>query len=382
MKKNRLWRFTWAALFVVVTFVPGLNWSWLDAQARAVVVISSVLQIPVLDPGVKLLSSRPRVESHPVAGNPAYVVRPAGRGPWPAIFFVNGATPAGRKLPEVRRLAGGLARAGYLVVVPDLPGLRDGEITDKTRAETIQVARDVADRRDARGGKVGLVGVSTGATLALLAAESRDLEGHVSTVAGIAPYSNVRDVLDIATTDHYRDHGKLVYYEADPFLSYVVARSLIFALPPGKGREELLSKFGKVNRSNPHPLAIFRGRRFRKLGPQARAVVRLLANQNPKRFDALYADLPKRIRKELGLLSPLAVNGRIKAPVELASEPHDRFFPLSESYAVAKIAPDLRVTVTGSLHHAQPVLSVRDLPSIWRFDGFVVRSLRDASENT
>lgn len=381
VKKNRLQHFTWAALFVVVTFVPGLNWSWLDAQARAVVVISSVLQIPVLDPGVKLLSGRPRVESHPVAGDPAYIVRPAGRGPWPAIFFVNGATPEGRKLPEVRRLAGGLARAGYLVVVPDLPGLRDGEITDKTRAETIQVARDVADRRDARGGKVGLVGVSTGATLALLAAENQELRGKISSVAGIAPYSNVRDVLDIATTDHYRDHGRLAYYEADPFLSYVVARSLIFALPPGREREELLSRFDEVSPSNPHPLTIFRERGFRKLGPQARCVLRLLANRNPRRFDALYAALPGQIRKELDLLSPLAAAGRINAPVELASESHDRFFPLSESYAVAKIAPDLRVTVTGSLHHAQPVLSLRDLPSLWRFDGFVVRSLRDIREN-
>lgn len=381
MKKSRVRCFALAVLFVVAAFVVGLNWSWLEAQVRAVVVISSVLRAPVLDPAVRHLSGEPRFENHPVAGNPAYVVRPEGKGPWPAIFFVNGATPKGRKLPDVRRLAGGLARAGYLVVVPDLPGLRKGEITDKTRSETIQVARKVAHRSDARGGKVGLVGVSTGATLALLAAESRDLEGRVSAVAGIAPYSNIRDVLDIATTDHYRDHGKPVFREANPYLSYIVAHSLIFALPPGRGREELLSAYGKVSGSDPHPLAVFRERGFRDLGPQARSVIRLLANRNPGRFDALYAALPAQIREELESLSPLAVAGRINAPVELATGPHDKFFPVSESYAVAKISPDLHVTVTGTLlHHVEPVFSIRDLRSFWRFDGFVVRSLRDVRE--
>src|ERR671922_2566496 len=146
-------------------------WSWVDAQVRAAVVISSVLEAPLLTPGVELVSGEPGFEDVSVAGNPALVARPAGEGPWPAIFLVNGTVPEGRKLPEVRNLADGLARAGYIVVVPDLPGLTEDKITPETASETVDVVREVSERPDVEEDQVTLVGVSTGAALALLAAE-------------------------------------------------------------------------------------------------------------------------------------------------------------------------------------------------------------------
>jgi alpha-beta hydrolase superfamily lysophospholipase len=156
----------------------------------------------------------------------------------------------------VRRLAEGFARAGYLVIVPDLPGLMEDRITPKTVRETTQVAHEISTRSDAEDGKVALVGVSTGASLALLVAEDPTLKGKVSLVAGVAPFSNIRTVLSIATTRHYRrEDGELVPYEANPFLSYVVARSLIAALPPGEDRWALSGELERVGRENPHPLS-------------------------------------------------------------------------------------------------------------------------------
>ena len=125
---------------------------------------SPLLETPVVTPVVEAVTGEPRFAETIVAGNPALVVRPRGEGPWPAIFFVNGVVTEGRKLPEVRKLAEGLARAGYLVVVPDLPGLRRGEIRPETVHETLEVARTISEWPDARDGTVGLVGVSTGAT--------------------------------------------------------------------------------------------------------------------------------------------------------------------------------------------------------------------------
>jgi dienelactone hydrolase len=88
--------------------------------------------------------------------------------------------PEGRKRPEVQRLAESFARAGYLVVVPDLPGLMEDRITPKTVQETTHVAHKISTRADAEGEEVALVGVSTGATLALVAAEKPELRGRVS----------------------------------------------------------------------------------------------------------------------------------------------------------------------------------------------------------
>jgi acetyl esterase/lipase len=173
--------------FVLTAALVVAKWSWIDAQARTVVALSPVLEAPVLTPAVEAVTGEPCFTDTIIAGNPALVVRPPGQGSWPAIFFVNGVVTEGRKLPEVRRLAEGLARAGYLVVVADLPGLRRGEIRPETVHETLEVARTISERPDARDGTIGLVGVSTGATLSLLAAGDGEIAQRVSVVAGVAP---------------------------------------------------------------------------------------------------------------------------------------------------------------------------------------------------
>src|SRR5215210_6917495 len=238
---RRLRRVLYLVLLAVVIGLSISYWSWVDAQARALVVISSVLDTPVLTPAVEAAGEEPHFAQARIAGNPSLVVRPAGQGPWPAIFLVNGTVPEGRRLPAVRNLAESFARAGYLVAVADLPGLTVDRITPQTADATTQVAREISLMHDAEGGKVALVGVSTGATLALLA-------------AGVAPYSNIKTVMNVATTGHYRrSGGELVRYEATPFLSYVVARSLVATLPPGEDRRTLSAELERVGRESPHP---------------------------------------------------------------------------------------------------------------------------------
>ncbi|HKH11577.1 MAG TPA: CocE/NonD family hydrolase [Rubrobacter sp.] len=367
------------ALLAVLVGVLLVFWSWVDAQARAFVVISSVVDAPVVTPAAEAVSGEPRPRDGTVAGNPALIERPAGEGPWPAVFFVNGTVPEGRKLPEARRLAEGFARAGYLVVLPDLPGLREDRITPETVDEAAEVARAVADWPDAAGDEVSMVGISTGATLALLAAERPDTGNRVSLVAGVAPYSDIRTVLNVATAGAYEAReGEFARHDADPFLSYVVARSVIAALPSGEDRRLLSAEIEAVGRDNPDPLGGLRLRRTEDLGPEAAAVVALLANREPDRFDGLYADLPDGVRSDLETFSPLAGGGRIRAPVEVATGPEDKYFPASESRALDAVAPDLRVTITPAIDHAELDASPRNALAFAGFDAFVVRTLREA----
>src|SRR5215204_373894 len=344
---RRLRRAFYLVLLAVLIGLLISYWSWVDAQVRGIVVISSVLDAPVLTPAVEAAGGDPRFSQARVAGNPSLVVRPAGEGPWPAIFLVNGTVRNGRKLPEVRNLAEGFARAGYLVVVPDLPGLTEDRITPQTADGTTQVAREISGRPDVEDGKVALVGVSTGATLALLAAEDPALRGKVSLVAGVAPYSNIKTVLSLATTGHYRPDGELVRYDANPFLSYVVGRSLVAALPPGEDKLTLAAELERAGRESPDPLSGLRARRTDDLGPGAKSVVGLLANRDPERFDELYANLPEEVRHDLEELSPLADTGRIRVPVELATGPRDKYFPPSQSYALER---DRKSTRLNSSH--------------------------------
>ena len=82
----------------------------------------------------------------------------------------------------------------------------------------------------------------------------------------------------------------------------------------------------------------------------------LLTNREPRRFDELYAALPAQIRATVEELSPLHAAARLRAPVELATAPRDRYFPVAESRALAAASPNVRLTVTSLLAHATPRL--------------------------
>jgi pimeloyl-ACP methyl ester carboxylesterase len=343
--------------------------SWTVAQARAVAVLATTEQAPVLAWTVRAVTHEPRVEETIVGGAPSTLVRPGqGDGPWPALVFVNGATRRGRHHPQVQRLANGLARAGFLVVVPDLPGLRLGEITPVTMNATIGAARATADRDDVRNGQIALYGVSVGATLALLAAESPVLEGRVTIVGGEAPWVDLEKAVRLAMTGFYDGEP----YAIDPYVRLGLARSLAAALPPGRDRTSLLDQLEAVDDDDPTPLATLRG---------AHPLVAFLLNRNPDRFNDLFVRLPPRIRLSVELLSPIRGAERLRMPVELATAPHDKYFPPAESHALARAAPDVRVTVTSTLDHAVPRFSLGDLADLGRFDGFIVRYLRTAADD-
>jgi pimeloyl-ACP methyl ester carboxylesterase len=354
---------------IVVEIFPR---SWPAAQLDAVAVLATTEHTPVLAWFVRALTREPRVEETVVAGAPSTVVRPGrGRGPWPAIVFVNGATREGRHHPKVQRLAQGLARTGFLVVVPDLPGLREGEITPETADATARVAETTSDRPDVRGGRVGFYGVSVGAALALLAAERRELASRVTIVGGEAPWTDLKRIARLATTGDYDGRP----YTTDPYASLAIARSLAAGLPPSPGRSRLVRHLGAVSDDDPEPLAGLDAAAYDD-GP--RALVELLLNREPDRFEALYARLPEQVRLSVETLSPLRHAGRLVAPVQLASSPHDKYFPPAESEALARHAPRVHVTVTSTLDHAVPHPSLGDLRDFFRFDGFVVRVLHDA----
>ena len=241
-----------------------------------------------------------------LAGIPALVARPPS-GAGPTVVYVNAATPLGVEQPSVRRFLGGLARAGFVAVAPELPCTRDGEMTPLTVEALVAVA-------EAAGRRVALVGLSTGAGLSILAAADERLAQSVVGVAAIAPFASLKNVIRLATTGFYADRP----YAAAPLVAQAAARSL------------------------------------RACAPDDRAVVELLANRDPRRFDALYAQLEPTTRALVRELSPATQIARVLAPLELATGPDDSFFPIGESQLLARAGRDVSLTVTGALEHVRP----------------------------
>ena len=375
----RPWRLIPLALIVAAVVAGLIYGSWVTAQARAVVVLSSTMETPVLTWAVDKLTDEPRTKEITIAGSEATLARPGTEaGPWPAIFIINGATPKGRMEPQVQGLAKGLARAGWLVVVADVPGLADGRLSPETVEGTYDAVRETADRKDVEGGDVALLGISVGATLALLTAEQPDLADRVSVIAGIAPYADLTEVLRIATTGYQMVDGRLEPYPADSFLSLVAARSVTSWLPPGPEREALDEELERIDDNDQDPLALFRTLPVELLSPTTAAAVQLLGNRNPERFDALYQELPAEVLAEIARFSPATGARALQAPIELAAAPNDPYIPIEQSQALIDAAGYGRLTVTEAFSHAVPQPSLTDPEDIIHFNGWVVRSLREA----
>ena len=208
--------------------------------------------------------------------------------------------------------------------------MRLGEVTPETVDALVGVA-------GAAGPRVALIGASTGAGLAILAAGDPRLASRVTAVAAIGPFASLRNLLQLATTGYYGDRP----YPTAPLLARAAARSLAASAPDDP------------------------------------AVPALLANRDPWRFDDLYEALAPETRALVWELSPIARIGDVRAPIELASSPTDPFFPVEESLALASAGSEVRLTVSRALLHVKPRLR----PGILSVVALLDRTLRRAAES-
>ena len=355
---------------------PGRAFEPLRAHARAARVLARTLDLPGsrASPG-----SATEAEDGALGRRPAVTVHPRAAPPWPAVMFVNGATPDGRAHPGVRRFARALARAGYIVFIPELPGVAAGELSLPTLAAAVECVAAAADSTETRDGRIALVGVSVGGTLALLAAATPHLAARISVVACIAPFTDLEKVVMLATTGTYPGPDGRARYPVPPGLPVGVARSLVGSLDPTPDAGALGRAVGRLDPTAPDPLGRLRNDPCRSLGPAAAATQALLVNRDPERFDGLFAALPDALKHVVASLSPLRSAAHLSAPVEIASAPHDKYFPLAESLALQREIGGVRLTVTSALAHATPRLTLRNVADVARLEGFIARSLGAAA---
>ena len=200
----------------------------------------------------------------------------------------------------------------------------------------------------------------------MLAAARPELDGRISAVAGLAAFTDLRDLIRLATTTG----------TPTTFLTLSVARSVCATLSPSDDRDALVADLAAVAVDDPDPIACLRDRAAAE--EDARAALALLTNTDPDRFDTLYAALPDDLRRHVEFLSPVAVADRLRAPVELVWDARDKYFPLAHARALQEVAPTVRVTVISALAHTDLSLSPRALADFGRIAGALARTLRAA----
>ena len=346
------------------------------AQARVPIGLAAAYDGPVFGRIARVLDGNVREDDTCIAGLPAFVYRPGrGSGPWPAVVLFPGVTRRGRMHPALRAIGRGLAATGRVAILVEPEGLPFGELTPTARQQACAAVEAVIGRREVADGRAALVGVSGGATLALLAAADRGLRDRVSLVLVVAPLGDVSEAIRYITTAVRRDGETVVSFDSGDFFKLVIARSVISCLQPGDDRTALRSHLLALEDYGAEPLSSLRGWPREGLDEPARAAVALLSNEAPERFDELFAALPEALRAAVDALSPTAVATEITAPVELVVARADKYIPLADAISFAQACPTARLTILESLTHVVPTVSLTGVRDLVRLDRVLVHLL-------
>jgi hypothetical protein len=265
----------------------------------------------------------------------------------PAVMLVNGATEKGNDDPETRRLGEALARAGYMVMLPEFPFIKAGRLErDATSILDAAFARAVA-RPETKGMAVGAFGFSVGGGMLLAAASRPGPLSGASYIGVLGGYFDLDAYLASVLSLTQRRNGTLEPWEADAEVRLRLPVAAAEALSDRDDRErvtaELRSTGGRISGEPPS-------------GLQSEGVAlwrALSATEYDIALERLH-QLPVSLRAVLEALSPRTSWPAVKAPVFWLHDVGDRFEPVSEAEiaAASPHAGPTRFQRTALLSHA------------------------------
>jgi acetyl esterase/lipase len=284
----------------------------------------------------------------------ADIYRPGGEGEHAAIVFSMGAPPMDRDDSRLVKLAEDVARAGVVMLVPFSERL-DAELIEPEEVEALVGAFQYLRAQDyVDAEKVGYIGVSVGASLALLAASDKSISDEVDLLVSFGGYFNALDTLSAVSTHHISYDGLEEEWEPRHHSVRVMARQLIDKLASPVDRQVLERIF--VDRESPDEAGLSR------LSPLGRACYDFLTNRDPARVDELLAGLPAEALRDLRLLSPSRTLEDVRAEIFIVHDRGDPFIPYVESRRMRdRLAgrDDLHYTEVSLFEHVEPNLRQR-----------------------
>lgn len=285
------------------------------------------------------------------------------------LVLVHGFSEEGRRDPRLVEFAHTLARSGFLVFVPELPGLRDLSVSTREIAalqagfayalETFPAARDQA---------IGGMALSLAVGPLLLAAKDAALREEIHFLVGVGGYHALPDALRFITTG----------------VDIVDGESVATRTPAESGRWLVLaSQSHWVEDSDQQALlAEIAERRIEdgradvgdlldRLDADGKAMFALTDNRDPDAVDSLLDDLPADALAELHALDLARRDlSALDAAVVLIHGRDDRVIPISHSRRLsARLAENNRsvwLYETGALGHVDVQPGLIEGFALWR----------------
>jgi len=294
---------------------------------------------PVERPVMGKFIDAPAKTTVTVSGNgrliQADLYRPRSAGRHFPLLLVHSVNAAGKDDERIRRLAMALGRAGFLVLVPDLEGLKTLHIRTPDAEDLLKCFLHLCGiERDGSGG--GMLGIGYGAGPMLLAAADSRIRDQVRVVATIGGYYDLRSVMLFSLTGAYEYGNDRGYVRPDGSLRWMFVYRNLDLLRTLDDRAVLKQVIDKKNQYEPAAADAI----AKSLGPEGRALYAFLSNSDQDRFAPLYENLPLQVRELTYQLSPWRAMRYIKASFIIVHGVDDDSIPYTESLRLADAVGD------------------------------------------
>ncbi len=283
---------------------------------------------------------------------PADLYVPPEAGARPALILLNGVEVTGRRHPIIIGLAESFARAGFVVLAPEQLGNAEYRLVERDPDALVAGFEFLAARPEVDPDRIAFFGVSTGGSLALVAAADPRIADDVKFVATLGSYYSLATLLQAATTGTIIEDGRPQPYQPHRYVWGVARNTLVTQLPDVEDQRMLYRLFpGSTPDPDPEALA---STDLDSLSAAGRAVYDLFANRDPALAPYLIRRVEVHLPTSLDALSPLAAADRIRAEVRMLHDRGDPYIPRSESERLLRRlgAPQAQVTETDVLEHA------------------------------
>jgi dienelactone hydrolase len=316
---------------VVVALAVVLGWSPGRRYYRAGKMLSALSSAQAAGPGAP--SEDPLVEEEltvPGAGGSfrARIFRlrgQTGRG----LIVAHGIHHEGMNERRMVPFARHLARAGLVVMTPEMTDLADYRITHQGVSVIRDAATYLASRRDVvNEDRVGILGFSFAGGLGLVAAADPALAGHVAYVVSVGGHHDLGRVLRFLIRNEVETPRGIEKKQAHDYGLMVVLYGSVERFAPEADRGPLRDALRASLHGDPAGAAAAAGRLTTERGKQ------LWALADGKKLQTLAPELEAIVgeqRAELAALSPRGRLAKIGVPVYLVHGASDSVIPASET---------------------------------------------------
>ncbi len=270
------------------------------------------------------------------------------------MVLVPGVARKGKDDPRLVAFATTLARARFMVLVPDLPRLRDLRVGPEDAIPIAAAARYLGGRQTGQG-SVGMTAVSYAVGPAVLALFEPGMVEKVDFVLAIGGYYDMTAVITFITTGYYREGESRAwrYRRANDYGKWAFVRGNAGRLDSAADRA-LLTEMAERKLDHPET---YIDDLVAQLGREGKSVHALLVNGDPELVPALMAALPPPIAADITALD-LARREVASLGVRfvLVHGHDDPIIPETESMALAHALASRgsELFLLDSLNHVDP----------------------------